>query len=160
LVWYAYSAKRFAVDPKKVYFDFSKDILKLEGSHYSGDWSTFHEFVREDLALVKNLVVDSGDGGDWSKIPDQLEQQLTPYIGLRHLTITSTQWDRPNTTKDGQKDITLTYKSKLTPVLNTIWHNICEKNGSVLWLTDLDFAIYLLIAAAIIERWQEFTSRE
>jgi hypothetical protein len=126
----AYSAKGFSkFDPKKVYFDFSKDILRLAGSHYSRDWSPFHEAAKEDLVLVQNLVMGTGPGGDWSKIPDQLEEQLTPYIGLRHLTIISTQWDRPEFTKDDQKAATLAYKSRLTPVLNTIWHNICEKNG-------------------------------
>jgi hypothetical protein len=62
----------------------------------------------------------SVSGGDWPKFPDQLEEHLTPYIGLRHLTITSRHDGRSELTKDDQKAILLTYKSKLTPVLNTI----------------------------------------
>jgi hypothetical protein len=35
LVGYPYSAKGFAIDPKKFYFGFSKDILRLTGSNWS-----------------------------------------------------------------------------------------------------------------------------
>jgi hypothetical protein len=70
-----------------------------------------------------------GPGGDWLETPDQLEKQLTPYIGLRHLTTTSSQWYRPELAKEGQRAVTVAYKSGLTPVLDSIWHNICEKNG-------------------------------
>jgi len=128
-----YSAKGPSIfDPKKVYFDFSKDILQLAGSDYSKDWSPFHKAAREDLVFIQNLVMCSVSGGDWSEFPDQLEEHLTPYIGLRHLTIISLQDDSPELTKDDQKAITLAYKSRLTPVLNTIWHNICEKNGGAI----------------------------